>query len=168
MVLMERFNQKYEAEPMSGCWLWICTLDGKGYGKLKVAGKLISGHRLSWELHRGEIPIGKWVLHRCDNRMCVNPEHLFLGTARDNVLDMVQKGRWGKLPGQRGGEKNYNARLTWEKVRDIRTRRIGMGAFARFYGISHRMVGKIQRNENWIEISPEKSISRSHERHDAR
>lgn len=81
-------------EPNTGCWLWLGAHDKDGYGKVS-ASREISGraHRFSWEIFKGEIPGGKWVLHKCDTSACINPEHLFLGSARDNNLDMVFKKR---------------------------------------------------------------------------
>ena len=91
--IRERFWAKVVCGGPSECWEWTATLDGGGYGRIKSGGKLDGAHRVSWELHHGKIPVDRWVLHRCDNRKCVNPAHLFLGTRGDNVSDMVQKGR---------------------------------------------------------------------------
>lgn len=78
---------------MDSCWLWLGgTQDG--YGRLRYAGKKILAHRLSWEMHFGKIPEGLWVLHKCDVRNCIRPEHLFLGTNQDNVDDKMRKKRY--------------------------------------------------------------------------
>jgi len=89
----EELESKIERIPFSGCWLWTGALVS-GYGQKTENGKQQYTHRLSWELHRGHIPDGLYVLHRCDVRCCVNPDHLFLGTYSDNTLDAVAKGRW--------------------------------------------------------------------------
>lgn len=73
-----------------GCWEWIRSPQ-KGYGTIAVDGTMIQTHRFSWELHNGNIPKGMCVLHKCDNRLCVNPNHLFLGTRGDNNRDREQK-----------------------------------------------------------------------------
>lgn len=83
-----------------GCWVWDSANNYK-YGKIRRGEKIVSVHRLSWELYRGPIPEGFHVLHSCDVTLCVNPEHLFLGTHGDNMRDMKEKGRWkgGKQKG---------------------------------------------------------------------
>lgn len=93
-TLRERFEAKYIPEPMSGCWLWLASLCPKSqYGQIYNAGRPETAHRVAYRLYRGDIPSGQCVLHHCDNRQCVNPDHLFLGSIHDNAVDMAQKGR---------------------------------------------------------------------------
>ena len=77
----------------SGCWLWFGIVNKKGYGKFRLSGKFVGAHRAAYELFKGEIPSGKWVLHTCDVPNCVNPEHLYTGTQSDNERDKVSRGR---------------------------------------------------------------------------
>lgn len=99
-----RFLEKWTPEPFSGCWLWIgATVASPGplnavkllYGVFYLNSSLKRAHRASWELFRGQIAVGMNVLHKCDTSLCVNPEHLFLGTAKDNTRDAFRKGRLG-------------------------------------------------------------------------
>lgn len=91
---MQRFFDKVTYEPNSGCWLWTaCAETGAGYGMFAGFPGDKRTHRISYRLHHGEIPPGLLVCHRCDVRTCVNPEHLFLGTHKDNMQDCSRKGR---------------------------------------------------------------------------
>jgi hypothetical protein len=108
---IERFWEK--VKKTDSCWLWTASASsGKStrnfknnYGHFRVGSKLVAAHRFSWELHNGPIPEDKCVLHKCDNPPCVNPSHLFLGTKKDNSLDMLMKKR---LP---VGEYHHKAKL---------------------------------------------------------
>lgn len=96
--LKERLRSRVVPDPETGCHVWSSTLSTGGYGRV-----LVSGHRLAYELANGPIPEGLLVLHKCDNPACCNPDHLFLGTAGDNMADKSRKGRHrngytGKLP----------------------------------------------------------------------
>ena len=103
----ERFWEKVDKKNKNGCWMWIGHTRGNGklqYGKFDIHGKQISAHRMSWILTNGDIPDihgtdkrGTCILHKCDNTLCVNPSHLFVGTHADNMRDKVIKGRdWNK------------------------------------------------------------------------
>ena len=99
----ERFWEK--VQKTDGCWLWTGATIAAGYGELAVGQprKPLRAHRLSWEMHHGPIPEGLLVLHHCDVRNCVRPEHLFLGTHQDNMADAYAKGRMRPWGWPRGG-----------------------------------------------------------------
>lgn len=88
-----RFMDKVSIEPNSGCWLWAAGMQSKGYGTFYLDGRLRTAHRASWMIFRGDIPSGMLVMHVHDDRWCVNPDHLRIGTPSDNSMDMVKKGR---------------------------------------------------------------------------
>lgn len=129
------------------CWPWKAMRDPLGYGKLNARGMGTMAHRLTWMVHNGEIPVGMIVCHRCDNPPCCNPAHLFLGTNADNMADKVAKGRQSRLPGEKSG----TAKLTWEKVREIRAAAGPYKPIAMFYGISETNVCMIKNGHTWRE-----------------
>lgn len=93
--LFERFMDKVERGAPNECWTWRGTTLPQGYGQIRIATKMKRAHRISYAMFVGHIPTGMLVLHRCDNPSCVNPEHLFVGSYRDNAVDAVNKGRNG-------------------------------------------------------------------------
>lgn len=120
---MNTESQFWKMVDKSGaCWRWTAGKTAAGYGSLAWHGKTALAHRLAWEFTMGPIPIGLYVCHRCDVCDCVNPAHLFLGTQRDNLQDMVRKGRHrGPKPSDHlRGEAHPAAKLTEELVRILR------------------------------------------------
>lgn len=129
------------------CWEWTASLVD-GYGLIRDGRSKVYVHRYSYQLHCGAIPDGVHVLHTCDNRRCVRPDHLFLGTQTDNMRDMVSKGRNANVC----GEANPNAKLTDADVADIRLMRAAKCSRAEVaakHGISEGMVTLITSGKAW-------------------
>lgn len=137
----------------SGCWEWQGKISRWGYGRIQVKGREIQTHRAAYEVFKG--PIGKlFVLHRCDNRRCVNPDHLFLGTQKDNLVDASLKGRM--LGNRKGnGALNNRAKLSLSQVDEIRRRYSRRSAnnnltnLAAEFGVSFSAIGRIVKGETW-------------------
>lgn len=115
----QRFHLSYEK--VGDCWIWIAALERWGYGQLRVDDVLTLSHRYSYQIHKGRIPKGLFVLHTCDTPACVNPNHLFLGTHQDNMNDMKRKGR-ARTCDQPKGESSPVSKLTNAEVAEIRKR----------------------------------------------
>lgn len=152
LTLAERFWMKVAPNPKTGCWHWVGGASTgphgvRRYGTMTVARKTVSVHRFSWEMQNGKIPDGMHVLHRCDNPICVNPAHLFLGTPLDNAKDRDGKRR-GRVP---------RLRLTPERVTELRelyaTGEWPQVALATRFAISQANVSKIVRGKSWSGVS---------------
>lgn len=179
----ERFWRKVDKS--DECWNWMGARDSSGYGNFNVDGTSSKAHRFAYELVNGEIPDGLFVCHHCDNPSCVCPDHLFVGTPKDNVDDMWMKGRgktgmdthpelyhssgelhWTKKQPNRirRGESASNVKLTEEDVCEIRRRFFTEGMLqdelATEYGVTRQTIGDIARNKRWRHLNQGDAPSR--------
>lgn len=141
------------AMTFSDCWYWTGFIDELGYG-VSSDHKVRKAHRLSWSIFNGDIPKGMKVLHKCDIRSCVNPNHLFLGTQADNVQDMISKGRQ-VYPTPKPGVLNPQAKLTPIKVLEIREKYKNgetLNDLTEEYGISKMTVFRAAKQISWRHI----------------
>lgn len=135
----------------TGCWEWQRYLS-KGYGMMIYKGRATGMHRISWIVFKNENPGELFVLHKCDNRKCINPDHLFLGTQKDNIKDMYNKGR-NKCNATYG-----NTKLTEEQVLEIRKIDKKLHTcieIGKKYGVNATAINKIQRRKTWKHIPQE-------------
>lgn len=152
--LQERFDEKYVPVTESGCWLWTGSSNRYGHLRVPSAAKAFRAHRVSYELHKGSIPKGMNVLHRCDVTLCVNPDHLFIGTQTDNMRDMIAKSRQvtSPLAGMHGnhasGENSGQCRCPDRVVSEMRHAHssgliTNIAMLARMYRLSESQVRRI-------------------------
>ena len=151
--ISERFWGKVEIDSFDKCWNWVGSKDSSNYGRLSANGRSFGAHRIAYEMAYGEIPEhdsyhGMCVLHRCDNRACCNPEHLFLGTNADNMADMVKKRRSHKPKGL----KNPNTKLTEAQVIAIRSDTRLLRVIAKEYKVGISQISHIRTGKKWKHI----------------
>jgi hypothetical protein len=166
MDTTERFWSKVQRG--AGCWLWRAAMRANGYGAFGVGQRVEAAHRMAWILEHGPIPPGMCVCHTCDNRRCVRPAHLFLGSQPDNLADMRAKGRQRAASGRAHGTKTHPervargvalpfAKLDERAVREIRALHaaggISMGALGRRYGVNQPAIMKVIRRKTWGHVA---------------
>lgn len=139
------------------CWLWTGAVDSKGYGNKKWDGCFEKAHRVAWMIPNYVIPDGMYICHSCDTRQCCNPKHLFLGTQKDNIHDMIKKGRQAigdKVANK--GESHPNHKVTDSQVKQIRQRYAAGGIsqkeLAEEFGLGKSMIGYIVNYKFWKHI----------------
>lgn len=151
--LKYRFEMKFKIDKPNKCWIWLKHKNKKGYGIFGIASsKSVRAHRFSYELYVGKIPKGLLVCHKCDNPACVNPNHLWLGTIKENNSDRDKKGRCVSLK----GEKNGHAKITDKIAREIKQRIISgepMTKIARELNIKYCIVANIKSGSSWKHIN---------------
>jgi len=162
---ISRFWSKVERRGASECWLWRGCLNKGGYGRFDSRR---TAHRISWEIHFGEITGGASVCHSCDVRNCVNPSHLWLGTYADNMADMDAKGRRSRGvisgialrsqldPATTRGSRNARSKLREEDVQKIRVLAasgVTQVTLAGMYGVSHIAIGLCVRRQTWKHVA---------------
>jgi len=150
MNLLEKIFNRCSPEPNSGCWIWLGSTDTHGYAWMAVPGQRRScgvHHIVCRELGR-EKPKGMCVLHHCDNPLCVNPDHLYIGTHADNARDRVRR----KRDADRRGEKNGQAKLTAGQVRLIRSSTKRQVDIAAEFNISQNQISRIKRGVWWRHV----------------
>lgn len=130
---------------LTGCHLWTAACGRHGYGQFRYEGGMKLAHRVAYMLFVGVIPPGMCVLHRCDTPVCVNPAHLWLGTHKDNMKDMANKGRCNAPFGERHG----NSKLTLSQVRCIAKDPRPSRAVAKDYGVCKSSVNHIRSGQSW-------------------
>lgn len=160
---IQRFWRKVDKG--TECWLWTRAPNSSGYGQFWLKGKMATASRVSWMIANGSIPEGLQCLHKCDNRRCVNPAHLFLGTNADNVADRNKKGRQAKGASHpyiknpelcARGERASSAKLSEGQVRELKEfmKHGGTGpSAAERFGIAHQNVYRIVHGKAWRHIN---------------
>lgn len=149
-TLAERWGERIQVTP-EGCWGWLGA-KSRGYGVLSVGSncrgtkRAVYAHRFSWEKRFGPIPLGAFVLHKCDNPACCRPEHLFLGSHEDNMRDRSEKNRVPR------GEHHHGARLTEKIVKEIRSAAETHAALATQYGVTETAIEKIINRRTWRHV----------------
>lgn len=143
------------ASRVGECWIWQGSLTTNGYGRLLVKGRWLGTHKIAFLLSHGSVPDGLEVCHTCDNRACIRPDHLFLGTHRENMQDMKTKGR------STYGTKHFNAQLTEDDIRQIRALYVPWKVTCRqlgeMFGTSYKNISRIVRREAWAHVDEAQS-----------
>lgn len=147
LPLAKSIERAYEKCPITGCWIWKRGTNGYGYGRMWDGHKTVGAHRFMFELAYGPIPEGIMVLHKCDVRECVNPDHLFLGTCADNMVDKVAKNR------QMRGSRHWASKITEAQAAAIFCDTRPQKIIAKDFGITQSQVSHIKSRDNWAHVT---------------
>lgn len=146
-TIEEQFWSKVRREGDNECWPWIGAKNTAGYGNIKFQGKYVNAHRVSFQLHFGQILPGYYVCHSCDNPSCVNPSHLFQGLPWENDADKIQKKR------HVFGERHPKSKLKEEQVKKIFAEVGTQENIAKKYNVSRRLIGLIKNGVIWKHLN---------------
>ena len=152
MIPTPYFDDRTVPCPITGCWLWLGSVTEHGYGTATVKRKSFKAHRLSWEVHIGPIPNGLWVLHKCDVPLCVNPNHLFLGTRQDNIADMMRKRRQQRKAGVDSTNAKLNPRIV-SIMRKLHNDGVTYRAIAKMFEVNNTTVYHAVVGHTWKDLS---------------
>jgi Autographiviridae endonuclease len=147
LSLLERIELHYIPEPNSGCWLW-CSESKSNYPTITINNVARRANRVMYELHKGSIPKNYEVLHSCDIKCCVNPDHLSVGTHLQNMQEASQRKRFNS----RRGSANNLARLTETQVLAIRADPRGSNTLAKIYDVDRTLIWQIRTRKVWTHI----------------
>ena len=148
--LKERLLLGIRVDRNRGCWIWTRSTTGKGYGVFSFKGRRKKAHHAAYEVFKGPIPSGSHLCHHCDNKLCCNPEHLYVGNQSTNMRDMYNRGRGG--PPHTPGEKNGRAKLTEAAVREIRVSLESYKVLANKYGVTTDTIRNAMFGKTWKHI----------------
>lgn len=143
------FADRMVVDEATGCHEWQRHVSQNGYGTVKHKRKQWPAHRFMWAYKNGDIPDGMVICHKCDNRCCINPDHLFLGTTQDNVDDKMKKGRFTPLRGEKSGTAKLKEQDVIAILRDSRPQ----AKIARDYGVSQSNICLIKQRKAWQEVT---------------